>query len=154
MFERFTRTAKAAVGRAHQIAAEEGASTVEAEHLLLALAQGSTPRAGRALRKLDMTEEPIREALDREFHKALQTVGVGPVAGPARRQARPFSKPRFGQSARLALERSYQVALARGDRRIEDHHILLALAQAEAGVLPRLLKELDVTPTGIASEVD
>lgn len=47
------------------------------------------------------------------------------------------------------MVRALQVALDRGHKRIDDRHILLALSQAEAGVIPRVLRALDVTPSGI-----
>ena len=45
--------------------------------------------------------------------------------------------------------RALQVALDGGHKRIDDRHILLALNQAEAGVIPRVLRALDVTPSDI-----
>jgi ATP-dependent Clp protease ATP-binding subunit ClpA len=50
----------------------------------------------------------------------------------------------------LALKRTLQVAVHRGHKRIDERHILLALSRAEAGVVPRVLRALDVT----ASDID
>lgn len=149
MFERFSRSARAAVKRAGDLAAADGAATVEAEHLLLALTQQTNEPTARALNALGMTETAVRAVLDDEFTRALQTVGVAATV-PPRRASRPGrSTPKWGQSAKLTLVRTLQVALDRGHKRIDDRHILLALSQAEAGVIPRVLRALDVTPSDI-----
>ncbi len=149
MFERFSRTARSTVKRARDIAAAGGSETIEAEHLLLALTQTASNPTAHALRSLGVTEATVRSALDDEFARALQTVGVLAPA-PASRLLRPNpSTPKWGQSAKLALERTLQIAVDRGHKRIDDRHILLALSQAEAGVIPRVLRVLDVTPGGI-----
>ena len=149
MFERFSRAARATVKRAQAIAAEDGAGTVEAEHLLLAVVHQPSERTASALRTLGLTEETVRTALDEEFTHALHAVGVAAAPG-AQRPSRPTrTNPRWGQSAKLALVRTMQVAVDRGQKPLDDHHILLGLAQAEAGVIPRVLRTMDVTPSDI-----
>ena len=56
MFERFTRTARADVLRAHDVAQRLGAEQVEPEHLLLALAEGHGEAATRALAEAGLAE--------------------------------------------------------------------------------------------------
>jgi ATP-dependent Clp protease ATP-binding subunit ClpA len=150
MFERFSRSARAAVKRARDLASAEGAGTVEAEHLLRALTQQTNEPTARALNALGMTEAAVRAVLDEEFTRALQTVGVAATVPPRRPPSPPGrSTPKWGQSAKLTLVRTLQVALDRGHKRIDDRHILLALSQAEAGVIPRVLRAFDVTPSDI-----
>lgn len=149
MFERFTYSARAVVERARDIAAADGAGTVEAEHLLLALTrQGDEPTA-RALNALGITETSVRAALDEELAHALQAAGVTAGVPPRRPSQSGRATPTWGQSAKLALARALQIAVERGDKRIEDRHLLLALSQAEAGVIPRVLRTLNVTPRDI-----
>lgn len=149
MFERFSRSARATVKAARHIAADNGSPTVEAEHLLLALTQHSSARTRRALQSLGVSDQAVHAALDEEFAHALQTVGVATTT-PPRPLSRPMrSSPRFGQSAKLALERTLQVALDRGHKSLDDSHILVALTQAEAGVIPGVLRALNVTPSDI-----
>ena len=149
MFERFSSSARPP-SRAHDVAAADGADTVEAEHILLALTQQAAEPTAWALEALGMTEPAVRKELAEEFTSALQTVGVA-ASVPPRRPSRPGrSTPRWGQSAKLALHRSLQIAVDRGHKRIDDRHLLLALSRAEAGVIPRLLRALDVT----ASDID
>jgi ATP-dependent Clp protease ATP-binding subunit ClpA len=149
VFERFSRSARATVKRAQRVAAEEGAGSVEAEHLLLALTQQASDRTARALHALSVTDVTVRAALDREFADALRAVGVVAPVGPGPSSGLTTSTPRWGQSAKLALMRTLQVALDRGHKRIEDHHILLALTHAEAGVIPRVLRTLDISASDI-----
>jgi ATP-dependent Clp protease ATP-binding subunit ClpA len=149
MFERFSPAARATVKRATRIAAEDGTPTVEAEHLLLALTRQANDRTARALHALGVTEGTVRAALAHEYRDALQAVGVTTAVRP-RPPSRPArSTPRWGQSAKLALVRTLQVALDRGHKSLDDHDILLALTRAEAGVIPRVLRTLDVAPSDI-----
>jgi ATP-dependent Clp protease ATP-binding subunit ClpA len=153
MFERFSRSARATVKRARDVAAVDGSETVEAQHLLLALTRHAGNPTARALDTLGMSEQAVRAALEEEFTHALQTVGVTatvPQRRPSRagRSGRPT--PKWGQSAKLALVRALQVTVDRGHKRIDDRHLLIALSLAEAGVMPRVLNALGVT----ASDID
>lgn len=150
MFERFSRSSRAVVKHAQEIAADDGADTVEAEHLLLALTQRSDEPTTRALATLGMTEPTVRAALDEEFAHALATVGVTAAVPPRRPLQRGRANPKWGQSAKLALVRSLQVAVDRGHKPIDNRHLLLAISQAEAGVIPRVLRTLHVS----ASDLD
>ena len=67
MFERFSSSARAAVSRARDVAAADGADTVEAEHILLALTQQADEPTARALEALGMTEPAVRKELAEEF---------------------------------------------------------------------------------------
>jgi hypothetical protein len=49
------------------------------------------------------------------------------------------TQPRWGASAKQALERALKEAARRGDRHIGCEHILLGLLRAEHGTVPRLL---------------
>jgi ATP-dependent Clp protease ATP-binding subunit ClpA len=147
MFEQLDRDARGAILRAREQAKRAGSPTLEAEHLLLALAEVPIGRAGTALTGLGLTEEVVRAAIDRELVGALTAVGVresGVLSVATPRPGR--GVPRWGQSAKLAIKRSLEEAVRRGDRRIGNEHLLLALVGAEAGVVPRLLEELDVSP--------
>jgi ATP-dependent Clp protease ATP-binding subunit ClpA len=145
MFERFSRSARSAVKRARDVAANDGANTVEAEHLLLALTQQANESTARALQGLGMTETAVRAALDDEFTYALQAVGVTATVPPRRPSPAGRATPQWGQSAKLVLVRALQIAGDRGHKRIDDRHLLLALSQAEAGVIPRVLHTLNVS---------
>lgn len=144
MFERFAGDTREKVRRAAEIAEVEGAATVEAEHLLLALVDPSDDHVGGVLVRAGVTVDEIRAARDREFRSALDNAGVetsrpAPSGSARLRRGR---TTRFGQSAKLALERTMEQAVAAGDRRITNEHLLRALVSAEVGKTPRLLDEL------------
>lgn len=126
MFERFTRDARRVVVQAADVeAAALGAQTVEAEHLLLALSD-----------TIGVAHATLVEALEAETAASLDAVGVvlrPPPPAPRR------GSMRMGASAKLALHRSLQAALARKDRRIGAEHLALGVLQAEVGTVPRAL---------------
>jgi ATP-dependent Clp protease ATP-binding subunit ClpA len=136
MFERFTLSAREAVTEAEHRARDMGAMTVEAEHLLLAITSTDT-RAARVLRAAGLDEEGLREALIAETTRSLAAVGVTVDA----LHFSPYVKsPKFGHSAKLMLERSLRIALARGDKHIGAEHITLAALQPAVGTVPRALE--------------
>src|SRR2546425_1717992 len=132
MFERLGHDARSTVHQAQLQAREEGAGTIEAPHLLLALTE-APGRAGRVLANLGMTGETVRAALDREFADALAAVGVHESL-PARRKLSTPRRgfPRWGQSAKLAIKRALGEAIRRGDGKLGNEHLLLAVVSAEA----------------------
>jgi ATP-dependent Clp protease ATP-binding subunit ClpA len=155
MFEQLDRNARGTILRAREHARRAVSPTIEAEHFLLALAEVPVGRAGVALAGLGLTEEAVRAAIDRELLGALAAVGVrghGARSAPTPRPRR--GGPRWGQSAKLAMKRSLDEAVRRGDRRIGNEHLLLALVGAEAGVVPRLLQELGATPDQFRAALD
>lgn len=145
MFERFSQSLRSTVEDALEVARGEHAHSLEAQHLLLALVHRASGPTASALDQLGLTEGAIRAALDREVVSALQLVGVAAPTGPRPASGTSTTSPRFGQSAKLALERTLQVATSSGDRKLDDRHLLLAIARAEAGVIPRLLDELNLS---------
>jgi ATP-dependent Clp protease ATP-binding subunit ClpA len=136
MFERFAKPAREAATEAAHIARDMGAMTIEAEHLLLAVTTTDT-RAARVLRAAGLDEEGLRDALMAETTRSLAAVGVSVDA----LHFSPFVKtPRFGNSAKLVLERSLKIALARGEKHIGAEHITLAALQPAVGTVPRALE--------------
>jgi len=144
MFERFTREARMAVKDAEAEAQARGSTTIEAEHLLLALTRQPPDTAvGEALANAGLDHDALEQALDAERERSLAAVGIsiGDFDLPA---PRPAAKPRFATNAKSALEHALRISLERADRRIDGGHILLALLRAEAGTIPRALDEAGV----------
>ena len=137
MFERFVRDARVVALEANSVAAGLGSSSVEAEHLLVSLA-GTDHAAGAALRDVGLEPQEVRDAIQRDFERSLGRVGIDAsgVDLPANCRS---TKPRWGTSAKQALERAVKEAKRRGDRHIGCEHILLGLLRAEHGTVPRLL---------------
>lgn len=129
MFERFTKDARAVVEQALEEARALGSPTVEAEHLLLALARrGATT----------LTHEEVLDALESEQRRSLAAAGV---QWDVPRQALPGgARPRFGTSSKLALSRALPAAVERGERRLAARHVLAGVLRAEVGTVPRALE--------------
>lgn len=134
-FERFTKDARAAVLTAsEEEARSSGQGTIEAEHLLLALA------AHPDLRELGLDHETLGAALAQEDERSLAAVGIaaGDFYLPVTRSRRP--KPKLARSAKLALQRALTIAVDRGERRIHAGHLLYGVLAAERGRVPRALR--------------
>jgi ATP-dependent Clp protease ATP-binding subunit ClpA len=141
MLERFTTDARSAVKAAHTHARGLGSPTIEAEHLLLALA--SREPAVPALADAGLDHDAVLDALDTARVRSLMAVGI--AAGDFDLPPAPVTRsPRLAASARTALERAVRLAAARSDRRIRAEHVLLGVLQAEAGTVPRALAAAEV----------
>jgi ATP-dependent Clp protease ATP-binding subunit ClpA len=150
MFNRFTKDARQVVEQAVEIARELGAPSVEAEHLLLAVSRARSTVA-RVLHDAQLDYDSLVSALDREAARSLAAVGVE----SERPRFSPFlDRPRFGASAKLALERSLKVAVARKDNHIQSGHIALAVLRATTGTVPRSLECADIDRAELASNVE
>jgi len=75
MFERFVRDARVVALEANSVAAGLGSSSVEAEHLLVSLASTDHP-AGAALREAGLEPQEVRDAIQRDFERSLERVGI------------------------------------------------------------------------------
>ena len=137
MFERFAGEAQQVALQAHSVAAGLGASSVEAEHVLVSLA-GTQGPAGAALREVGLDSAELYEAIQRDFERVLAQVGIDAsgvdVSSNCRR-----TKLSWGASAKRGLERALEEAKRRGDRKIGCEHMLLGLLRAEHGTVRRLL---------------
>jgi len=142
--ERFAREARAVVTRGWRLAGELGSSSVDAQHLLLALAEGESA-AATALNAEGVDGASLRAALEDEPQRSLRRAGfaLGALAVPPATPVTPRrGRAAWGTSAKLALERAVKAAQARGDSRIGAEHVLLGLLGARAGAVPRLLEHL------------
>ena len=151
MFERFVRDARRVALAANSVAAGLGSSSVEAEHLLVSLAAGDDA-AGQALRDAGLDPQELRDAIQRDFERVLQPVGIDAsgVDLPANCRS---TKPRWGASAKQGLERALVEAKRRGDREIGPEHILLGLLRAEHGTVPRILAAEGIDPAELTGRL-
>jgi hypothetical protein len=76
MFERFDTQSGTVVVQAREEARLLGATRLEAEHLLLALARQGAWDAGRVLADAGLDHDGIGRALDAEVLRSLESVGV------------------------------------------------------------------------------
>lgn len=151
MLERFVKDARNVAGRAAEVARERGSAAVEAEHLLLALAE-DRGAAGAVLAGAGLDRPALDDALEAELQRSLQAVGVALSARELPLPRAHGPSPRFAASAKRALEGSLEAAKARGDRRITPPHILLAVLAAREGTVPRALRGAGVDPEALARD--
>jgi D-alanyl-D-alanine carboxypeptidase len=117
--------------------AQRGSSaTIEAQHVLLAIAAQPETMAGRILVAVGLDHRAIGAALDREFEHSLSAAGVSLAAFDlGRPSGDPARVSHLGASVRLALERG--VAGVRSGPR--PAHLLLGILRAQVGTVPRAL---------------
>jgi len=139
MFTKFVAESRAAVQEAREIARRLDSPTVEAEHLLLAVARESGTTAHAVLAEAGLDYERIQGALDAEVEESLAAVGVELAAFDLSSTPAATRTPRWGSSAKLALHRAAKLADARRDRRLRAGHIVLGVLRAPAGTVPRAL---------------
>lgn len=155
MFERFKKDSRAVVLDAMAEARVRPEARIEAEHLLLALARRPGWDAGRVLAEVGLDHERLRGVLDAEVEHTLEAVGV--AAGTIRipDSTLPMAgKPRWGESAKVALRRAQTVAHHRGDRHIGPMHILLGVLRADEGTVPRALAGAGVDPAELTARAE
>ncbi|WP_328991053.1 Clp protease N-terminal domain-containing protein [Kribbella sp. NBC_01245] len=136
---------KILVDHAREEARIDGSATIEAEHLLLALATRDGTSAQRVLVEAGLDREAIRLALQREWQESLAAAGVNvdvsalPISSPD-----PKRKPGIGATARLALERSIREQTGGTVRRIGPSHMLAGLLATDRGRVARALALADI----------
>jgi ATP-dependent Clp protease ATP-binding subunit ClpA len=131
MFNRFSKSARAAVEAAVEEAGRRGDSRVSTEHLFLGLLHETH---SDAVRSVGIDLATARAALQGMDVDALAAVGLDLGAG-AESLLRPEQAARghrpFTAAAKAVLVRTLVEAQRRGDRRLEPVHLLLALLDCE-----------------------
>jgi ATP-dependent Clp protease ATP-binding subunit ClpA len=148
-------TRAAVVDAAREEAQSLGSATIEAEHLLLALAGDEDGPTGRLLADSGLGRDGLLAALERESERSLAAVGVdlrdyAPSCAPSS----PRLRPRLAASSRRALEWALRTAIARNDRRIRSPHLLLGILRADIGTVPRALALVDVARLELARRAE
>jgi ATP-dependent Clp protease ATP-binding subunit ClpA len=136
------------MGPAQEEARRDGSATVEAQHLLLAIASGPDAAPRRVLAAAGLDHQAVRDALDREFERSLAAAGVSAAAFDLPRASNSLKKPGHGASVGLAIERGFTAAGHKKDLR--PAHLLLGILQAEVGTVPRALALAGVDRTELA----
>jgi ATP-dependent Clp protease ATP-binding subunit ClpA len=119
-------------------ARHDGSATIEAHHLLLAIAAEGESTTHQVLTSAGLDHRAIREALDREFEHSLNAAGVSVAAFDLPRPSNTGTPPtQLGASAKLALERGFASVDRKKVRR--PAHLLLGIVTAQVGTVPRAL---------------
>lgn len=135
-------------------ARQDGSASVEAQHLLLAMAAGPDAAPRRVLAAAGLDHQAIREALDREFEHSLAVAGVQAATFDLPQASRaPSRREDLGASARLAIERGFSAGAGQKGASRKDlrpAHLLLGILRAEAGTVPRALTLAGIDRAGLA----
>jgi ClpA/ClpB-like protein len=124
-----------------------GARSIEAEHMLLALAANGDTEAGRLLVDAGLDHGRLASALVDEHRRALAFAGVRPMPGSdARLPEMPVVAAvdhcvSFGTSAKMALRRALLASRDARPRRarVDGVTLLIGILEAELGTVPRAL---------------
>ncbi|PXX65086.1 ClpA/ClpB-like protein [Nocardia tenerifensis] len=119
-------------------AQRDGSATIEAQHLLLAIAAQVGTEPQRMLASVGLDHQALRDALHREFEHSLGAAGVSLAElNVPRAQGYRRGNPNVGASTKLALERGFHSVARKRD--LQPAHLLLGILRAEVGTVPRTL---------------
>jgi ATP-dependent Clp protease ATP-binding subunit ClpA len=131
---------------------EDGSATVEAQHLLLAIAAEPEATTRQVLTSVGLDRRAIRDALDREFEHSLSAAGVSRADFTLPRPSAAPERPKhLGASVRLALQRGVASTAHRKD--LQPAHLLLGILQAQVGTVPRALALAGVDRAALMARV-
>jgi ATP-dependent Clp protease ATP-binding subunit ClpA len=130
-----------------------GSRTVEAEHLLLALARRDDDRAAALLAERGLDHDGLRTALDAETERSLRAVGVDAAEFPAHPRHGAGKRPRPAESFKLALRRAARIGRGKADRS-DPLHVLLGVLAAPVGTVPRALDAAGVDPAALRAAAE
>ncbi|MFI0243139.1 Clp protease N-terminal domain-containing protein [Streptomyces sp. NPDC016845] len=133
----FDRYLQSVMDQAEAEAKQDSSATIDAHHLLLAVAAQDGTDAQRALHAAGLGYETLKNALHREFAHSLAAAGVSlDDFDLPRATQEPTRHPRLGASSKLAIER---MATEHPKKDLRSGHLLLGVLQAEVGTVPRAL---------------
>lgn len=149
----FGTVASRAFHAAHREARRRGRGSVEAEHLLLALAAEQDTACGRFLREAGLDRQLLADALERENVRSLAYAGVEPLDEAEVASDRHRGPVRLGASARSAIQAGMKAAALRHrPRRAAD--LLVGIFSAELGTVPRALAIAGIDREELLSALD
>ena len=145
----YAHQARTVIRRAADEARRAGSRTIEAEHVLLALADPEGLEAHEVLAAAGLDQEAIRAALRREVQRSLAAAGVvAPAGGPPHSSRTEGGRLRIGASTKAALHRA--MLAAKPARQLTAGHMLIGVLGADAGTVPRALGLAGVDPRDLA----
>ncbi|MET0725331.1 MAG: Clp protease N-terminal domain-containing protein [Leifsonia sp.] len=132
-------------------ATTRGAATVEAEHLLLAIAADGGPISD-ALADFGLDPDRIERLLVTEREAALAAIGFTAIDHSMLSATPRRSRPAWGASAKEAIARGAK--LGRRDRqRIRTADLLVGILLADLGTVPRVLAFGDIDAEAVLGRI-
>ena len=136
----FPRTLRPIILRAVSEAQRRGDSAVEAEHLLLALADDSGRETAATLAAAGLDHAGVIRVLRAERAASLAAAGVAPVPEERLISAARVTRPRWGASARQAMVIATRARTGpERRRRLAEKDLAIALLDLQLGTVPRAL---------------
>ncbi|MFC4911500.1 Clp protease N-terminal domain-containing protein [Actinomadura gamaensis] len=133
--------------RAAEEARRAGSRTMEAEHVLLALAAEPDGDVAEVLGAAGLDYQGVQDALRREFEHGLGTAGISiddeDVLRPRAARRQPSD---IGESGRFVLEQAMGTVRKRDMRA---PHLLLGILELKVGTVPRALDLAGVDVEGL-----
>jgi ATP-dependent Clp protease ATP-binding subunit ClpA len=140
VFEQLTPSARTVLADAQREAESLGASTIEAEHVVLAITARAGSPASATLESAGLDHGRLVELLHEERRRSLLTAGLDADGEATSPQApRRHRSLRLATSAKSLLERAVREAGRHRTRTIDEAQLLVAGLQAEVGTVPRLI---------------
>jgi ATP-dependent Clp protease ATP-binding subunit ClpA len=131
-------TVRDALKHARELASDLSSRTVEAEHLLVVLADQSAG-TGKVLEGAGLSRSRVEAALREENRLSLAVAGVEPLTDEQASASRDTRPPLWGASAKAALVRGHRIAKESGRVWETTTDLLLGILAAELGTVPRAL---------------
>jgi ATP-dependent Clp protease ATP-binding subunit ClpA len=128
-----------ALRHARELASDLSSRTIEAEHLLVVLADPSAGSTGKVLQEAGLDRSRIEAALREENRLSLAVAGVEPLTDEQASATRHTRTPVWGASAKAGLVRGHHISKEAGRVRETTADLLVGILQAELGTVPRLL---------------
>src|SRR5438477_11434998 len=130
-FDQLTIKAQEAIQEAQRQARARGTAELTSDHLLLALLEQSEGVVTPILQKLGVGPESLSTEIESELDRRPKVSGASADAALSRDLSRVF-------------DRSFEIAREFGDEYVSTEHLLLALAEPEAGEAARRLAQAGV----------
>ena len=131
-----TRVTRTSLARARVEAKQAGSRSLEAEHLILALAAERDSEPAKLLADAGLDYERLTDAFREERKQSLAYAGVELAFPPVTEWQ---GTPVWASSAREALLRSRTVATQARHARLNGLDLLVGILQADLGAVPRAL---------------
>lgn len=147
----------ASVARLFEVEAKrDGAKYIEAEHMLLALADDRDGAAAKLMSESGLDHDRLAKALQDEHRRTLAFAGMSAPSKELVEATELESPLTFGTSAKSALRRGLLATrhARRGRRaRIRDIELLLGILLAELGTVPRALAIAGIDRAALISRI-
>ena len=140
MFERFSSNSRQSILLAQEEAHALGNNYLGSEHLLLGLAANPDSSSAKAMAKLGVEIDLLREAL----------ISLVPDNGT---ESSAGGELPFTPHAKRVMEGALREALALGHDQIGSEHLLLGLLRDNEGLAPRVLQEVGIDPAQLREQV-